>query len=798
MIRLDNIVHKFILITSLFTINLFSQSLVGNILNVKKINDIYIFTDNNFSSIYSYKNNTLNKIIEGRGTGLYFTFNKSTSLLGYKQIDDNGLQTPFLYDFNLNEKIKLSPPVNKCGQVDINNNGTICFTIGNIAKVIFHDGSVIELNLNNYSNITRISNNNKTIAYNDNNDQIILIDILTGLKTQISDNLKGYFNPKFSNSGNYLLYQALNGEIYLYSFSTKKTINVGVGFAPEWANNSDKFIYYTKTIEKEELTNTDIYEYDCNNNIKTQLTSTNDILEIDPSYGENDEEIIYSLLSDNKIFVTKLINGETNVKELLELTENLAPTNFENLHLPASVYSLNIPYVHQVYDTPEWHNGHASCAPTTAIMLIAYYKILPYWKVVCSSPYSHVSNYGRYVSDRYRYRQIDYNYTAPDYGGNPAKGGFGFMWSSGSPYSKMADYYRYHGIAATQTEAPPHSEAYQEITNQYPYTMCVGLTTSGHLVLAHGLGNESHTLIVNDPYGNKNTPGYPSYDGQNARYDWPGYNNGYKNLNQVYWCIKTRYNFVPEISDTLVDDVNYYNGFYMHNAPPASMMSWNDRRLGGYKDHFWFLTSNNSLTNDIAYATWTPNLPKAGYYEVQAYIPYSTAKNAIYKINAADGLKIINFNQAQFNSTWASLGTFAFNAGNSGYVRLGDASDTADVQIVFDAVRWIYKDSVQVSVNQNLPLPKSFTVSNNYPNPFNPVTNINYSIPSNGHLNIRVFNQLGELIKVIKNDYIEPGFYTNQISLENNTSGIYFINFIFKDNTNNLISTKTIKVNLLK
>jgi len=32
----------------------------------------------------------------------------------------------------------------------------------------------------------------------------------------------------------------------------------------------------------------------------------------------------------------------------------------------------DVPYVHQVYDTPDWHNGNWSCAPTTAIMTIAY------------------------------------------------------------------------------------------------------------------------------------------------------------------------------------------------------------------------------------------------------------------------------------------------------------------------------------------------------------------------------------------------------------------------------------------
>ena len=50
--------------------------------------------------------------------------------------------------------------------------------------------------------------------------------------------------------------------------------------------------------------------------------------------------------------------------------------------------------------------------------------------------------------------------------------------------------------------------------------------------LASAICRANTTLIFNDPYGNKNVS-YPSANGAGAIYDWPGYNNGYQNLNGV-------------------------------------------------------------------------------------------------------------------------------------------------------------------------------------------------------------------------------------------------------------------------
>ncbi|RJP58696.1 MAG: T9SS C-terminal target domain-containing protein [Ignavibacteriales bacterium] len=67
----------------------------------------------------------------------------------------------------------------------------------------------------------------------------------------------------------------------------------------------------------------------------------------------------------------------------------------------------------------------------------------------------------------------------------------------------------------------------------------------------------------------------------------------------------------------------------------------------------------------------------------------------------------------------------------------------------------------------------NFTLLQNYPNPFNPTTTISYSIPSDEHVTLKVFNTLGEEVAELVNEIEPAGIYRTNFNAENLPSGIY-------------------------
>jgi hypothetical protein len=85
-----------------------------------------------------------------------------------------------------------------------------------------------------------------------------------------------------------------------------------------------------------------------------------------------------------------------------------------------------------------------------------------------------------------------------------------------------------------------------------------------------------------------------------------------------------------------------------------------------------------------------------------------------------------------------------------------------------------------------------YYLSNNYPNPFNPSTEIAYQVPFSGHVTLTVFNTLGKEVVTLVNEEKIAGTYYIKFNAVNLASGIYFYNL----KTDNYSQTK--KMILLK
>ncbi len=746
-----------------------------------------IFSDHLTGGLFRAIGNSITTISDRPGSEMYFSLSSDKTLVGFKEIDDQGKQQPVIYNVKNNIKTTLHSGSSRVGQVSFSNDGTIAFTVEQ-ELYILNGSSTRKFDLGTYSNLAPISPNGNFAVYNDDADQLWIINLNSGVSTKFTDGKASYFLPQWSPDGSQLLYSSLRGNLFTYSLSTKKINELCEGFSPSWMDN-ETVLFYQKQSDTEQLISSDLYTMNINNRKKQQITFMNDCVEVDPSFDPQTQTIYYSDVKRKGIYsrqfsVTENNAGnETNVlsyEKIPDATKQINSTKSINRAQKTAAVYFEMPYVHQVWDTPDWYNGHSACGATSSIMVIAYYNIVPKWNVWCSASVSgsvsspgHYSPYGNYVCEQYTYREYPYSAMATDPNGKASYGGYGFMWTgSYSPHSRTVDYYTYHGLSATLYDSVTSifETIISNIDAGYPFTFCNGLTTAGHIVVINGYDVNNRTLIVNDPYGNKNSGVYPSLNGKGVKYDWPGYNNGYKNFNVAYWGVGVKFKKI-QTADSLVDDSHLDKGFFMNTAAPSSLVRWSDKKNGGYNSHYWWTRTKLS---DTCYATWTANLAYDGPYEVFAYIPMSEATAAEYKVTATDGIHDVIVNQKNIKSDWLSLGTFPFTKGNSASVRLGDGSDTVKQAIVFDAVKWSYRGAQPTLVAEKQMIANSFLLGQNYPNPFNPATVINYQLPMTNHVSLKLYDVVGREVAAIVNEVKEAGKYSVAFDGSHLSSGLYF------------------------
>ena len=76
-------------------------------------------------------------------------------------------------------------------------------------------------------------------------------------------------------------------------------------------------------------------------------------------------------------------------------------------------------------------------------------------------------------------------------------------------------------------------------------------------------------------------------------------------------------------------------------------------------------------------------------------------------------------------------------------------------------------------------IPAEFNVEQNFPNPFNPVTEIRYTLPRESYVNISIYNILGQKVKNLVDEYQSAGYKTVKWNGKNDqgqnvASGVYF------------------------
>jgi uncharacterized lipoprotein YddW (UPF0748 family) len=89
------------------------------------------------------------------------------------------------------------------------------------------------------------------------------------------------------------------------------------------------------------------------------------------------------------------------------------------------------------------------------------------------------------------------------------------------------------------------------------------------------------------------------------------------------------------------------------------------------------------------------------------------------------------------------------------------------------ANRLIFKTDEASLVFSEEEMPESFVLEQNFPNPFNPETNISFSIPASGHVRLVVYNTLGQQVTILLDQELNRGEHRVRLDGTRMAAGVY-------------------------
>ena len=203
------------------------------------------------------------------------------------------------------------------------------------------------------------------------------------------------------------------------------------------------------------------------------------------------------------------------------------------------------------------------------------------------------------------------------------------------------------------------------------------------------------------------------------------------------------------------------------DAPDLSRVFLNKPAGGAdiYIDGIYVDLSWNNSVLPVELASFTSHVNKNN-----VTLNWSTSSennNSVFEIERSAGENNwIKAGMVSGKGTTASLSHYSFNdngllSGNYSY-RLK--------QIDFNGNFEYFNLNNEV----NIGTPSGYALSQNFPNPFNPSTTINFDIPRDGNVSLKVFDLSGKEVGAIVNETMAAGYHSVRYDGSSLSSGIYF------------------------
>ena len=184
---------------------------------------------------------------------------------------------------------------------------------------------------------------------------------------------------------------------------------------------------------------------------------------------------------------------------------------------------------------------------------------------------------------------------------------------------------------------------------------------------------------------------------------------------------------------------------------------------------------------------WWKKLIADQYFSNKLYDRWQELRGGILKVesifHSVDSLTVLlDESKARNFARWPILGTYIWPNAYIGQTYKNEIDYLK--QWIDDRINWMDEnmyDFCNTCVSSEMEsFPKYFSICHNYPNPFNPYTEIVYDLFVPCHVNITIFNSLGNKIRTLVNDDHKSGHYkTNWQAIDQfgrlQPSGVYYL-----------------------
>jgi hypothetical protein len=145
----------------------------------------------------------------------------------------------------------------------------------------------------------------------------------------------------------------------------------------------------------------------------------------------------------------------------------------------------------------------------------------------------------------------------------------------------------------------------------------------------------------------------------------------------------------------------------------------------------------------------------------------TASSDLVYTFDDSQDMLSIDYNNSSGDVTLTSssyVGTVDL------FISAADDSGAVD----YDTVGVRVEPTTAVSERLNAELPVDYSLSQNFPNPFNPVTTIMYALPVASPVQIEVYNLNGQRVEILFTGEQNPGYYQLEWNAAHLGSGIYY------------------------